>query len=84
MSKQSPDAITCRELVELVTEYLEGALAGGDRDRFEQHLHGCMSCLAYLAQMRTTLRALGRLREEDVPLEAQAALLGAFRRWHAP
>ena len=81
MPDHTPDAITCRDLVELVTDYLEGALARADRDRFEQHLHGCMSCLAYLAQMRTTLGALGRLRAEDVPIEAQAALLGAFRRW---
>jgi len=84
MSEQSPDAITCRELVELVTDYFEGALVPRDRDRFEQHLGGCVSCLTYLAQMRTTREVLGRLREDDLPAEAQAALLGAFRRWHAP
>ena len=77
----SADAMTCRELVQLVTDYLERALSGADRTRFEEHLRGCRSCLAHLAQLRRTLEVLGQLREEDVPVEAQEALLGAFRRW---
>jgi len=77
----SADSMTCRELVQLVTDYLDDALSGQDRARFESHLRGCQSCLAHLAQLRRTLGVLGTLREDDVPLEAQTALLAAFRRW---
>jgi anti-sigma factor RsiW len=71
----------CRELVELVTDYLEGALPGPDRERFERHLAGCRGCDTYLAQMRHVIRATGRLREEDLPGEVRARLLQAFRDW---
>jgi anti-sigma factor RsiW len=73
--------LTCRELVELVTEYLEGTLAAEERARFEAHLAGCRHCRAYLGQMRLTLAALGRLTEEDVAPAAEATLLRAFRGW---
>jgi hypothetical protein len=77
----SADAMTCRELVQRVTDYLEDVLPVADRVRFDTHLQGCRSCLAHLAQVHRTLEALGQLREEDVSVEEQAALLGAFRRW---
>ena len=54
--------LTCRELVELVTDYLEGALGDDERARFEAHLGGCAGCTAYLHQMRTTIWLVGRLR----------------------
>ena len=54
--------LRCRAAVELVTEYLEGALARRDRARFEEHLGECSACRAYLDQMRATVAALGRLR----------------------
>jgi anti-sigma factor RsiW len=75
------DSLTCRELVELVTDYLEEALSERDRARFESHLRGCRSCQAHVTQLRRTLDVMGTLREEDVPAEAQETLLGAFRRW---
>jgi anti-sigma factor RsiW len=74
-------SMTCRELVELVTSYLEGALSLEDRLRFEAHIAGCDGCTAYLRQMRQTIRITGRLRVEDVSPEAEAALLQAFDRW---
>ena len=55
--------MTCRELVELVTEYLEGALGADDRARFEAHLRSCAGCRAHVGQMRTTIRLLRQLRE---------------------
>jgi Putative zinc-finger len=73
--------LTCRELVELVTEYLEGALAPGDRDRFEQHLILCDGCAFYLDQMRTTIAVTGSLTEDSVTPEAQESLLRVFRDW---
>jgi anti-sigma factor RsiW len=75
--------LTCQELVELVTDYLEGALAPAERTRFESHLAGCQGCRAYLAQARRTIDLSGRLEEEDVPEETRERLLRAFRAWKA-
>jgi anti-sigma factor RsiW len=75
-----PD-LTCQELVELVTDYLEGALSPADRERFEQHVAECEGCALYLAQMRRTVTVVGALREEHVEPEARDALLGVFRRF---
>ncbi len=77
------DDITCRELVELVTDYLEGALPPAERARFEEHLVHCAGCLDYLEQMRTTIALVGRITERDLPPEAERAFLDAFRRWKA-
>jgi predicted anti-sigma-YlaC factor YlaD len=73
--------LTCRELVELVTEYLEGAMAPPARARFEQHLSMCDGCRNHVEQMRKTVRLLGSLTEERVSPEAQRDLLAAFRNW---
>jgi anti-sigma factor RsiW len=73
--------LTCQELVELVTDYLEGALTPAERARFESHLAGCRGCRAYLAQARRTIDLSGRLTEEDVPAETRERLLRAFRTW---
>ena len=81
MTLRAPEQMTCRELVELVTEYLEGTLPLQDRTRFEHHLVFCTWCVDYLQQMRETLRAAGRLRESDVPEESKEKLLRAFRQW---
>lgn len=83
MDEQHPgaDALTCRELVELVTDYLEGALSRGDRARFDEHLTTCEGCTAHLNQMRRTLELVGRLTEGAVSAEARDALLGAFGDW---
>ena len=81
MSKEASRPMACRELVELVTEYLEGTLDAVDRERFEAHITGCDACTAYLEQMRQTLRALGRIPEESISAEAREELLVAFRDW---
>ena len=73
--------LTCKELVALVTDYLEGALGGRRRRRFEAHLAGCDGCTRYLAQMETTIRATGSLREEQITDEQRTVLLAAFRDW---
>jgi anti-sigma factor RsiW len=73
--------ITCRELVELVTDYLEDTLPAGRRTLFEEHLAMCDSCATYLDQMRKTQRALGAIPEESISVEARDALLHAFRGW---
>lgn len=75
--------LTCRELVELVTDYFEGALPLEERRRFEEHIAVCPPCRAHLQQMRQTIRLLGRLTEQTVPPRARAELLRAFRDWKA-
>jgi anti-sigma factor RsiW len=73
--------LTCKELVELVTDYFEGRLPRGERRRFERHLAGCDACSIYLEQMRQTIELTGAVRTVDVSAEAEAALLEAFREW---
>ena len=73
--------MTCQELVELVTEYLEGTLPSRDRARFDRHISGCEYCTTYLEQMRITIRTLGRLPEESLEPSARDELLETFRDW---
>ena len=73
--------LTCQELVELVTDYLEGALDAVDRARFEEHLAMCSGCRAYVEQLRTTLRLTGTLTEAALSPHLRDDLLGAFRAW---
>jgi hypothetical protein len=73
--------LTCQELVELVTDYLEGTLPLEDRERFEQHVVLCDGCAYYLDQMRTTIALTGSLTEESITPEAQERLLHVFRDW---
>jgi anti-sigma factor RsiW len=75
--------LVCREAVELVSDYLEGALSRRDRRRYERHLAGCEHCTEYLAQMRETLRLTGRLVPEDLTPEMQAEFADIYRRWRA-
>jgi len=76
-----PTAITCRELVVLVTDYLEGALSESDRRLFEAHLDHCDGCHLHFEQMRKTIATLGRLRDDDLPADARDRFLAAFRGW---
>lgn len=77
------DDLTCAELVELVTGYLDGALSVRDRKRFEEHVVNCPGCDIHLGQMRETLGVLGRLTEHDVGPGSAGALLEVFRSWKA-
>jgi anti-sigma factor RsiW len=77
------DEMACNELVELVTDYLEGALEDGERTRLEDHLADCDGCTTYLEQMRTTIRLTGMLTEDQVPEEGRGELLRVFRAWSA-
>ncbi|MFN8511443.1 MAG: zf-HC2 domain-containing protein [Thermomicrobiales bacterium] len=73
--------LTCQELVELVTDYLEDALAPVERARFEEHLSMCSGCRAYVEQLRDTIRLAGTLSEDDLSPRMRDDLLGAFRAW---
>ena len=81
MSAARPQDLACRELVELLTEFLEGALAEGTRTQVEQHLVLCPGCTEYLRQFRASIGATRRLAEEDLPERVKESLLDAFRHW---
>ena len=72
-------ALNCQQVVELVTDYLEGSLGWRDRRRVEKHLRGCEACGRYLDQMRETLDLLGTVPVDTLSTEAQSTLLDAFR-----
>jgi anti-sigma factor RsiW len=73
--------MSCQEVVELVTDYLEGELSPDDNTRFEQHIQECLWCARYLEQMRVTIETVGRLDEESISPEARDSLLVAFSAW---
>jgi hypothetical protein len=75
--------MSCKEFVELVTEYFEGTLSEADVRRFEQHIEDCFWCGRYLEQMRVTIKTVGRIDEESISPDAKDALLHAFRDWDA-
>jgi anti-sigma factor RsiW len=75
------EQLSCQELVELVTDYLEGALPPTERARFDAHIAGCDGCRAYLEQIRVTIRLSGTLRPEQLDPATEKALLEAFRDW---
>jgi anti-sigma factor RsiW len=77
------EQLSCRELVELVTDYLEGALSEEERLRFEDHIERCGACRIYLGQIRQTISVLGHLPEEALSPEAERVLLDAFRGWRS-
>ncbi len=77
----TPPTMTCRELVALVTDYLDGTMPQLERIRFERHVAVCPPCRAHLEQMRETIRASGALTEESISPAAREALLDAFADW---
>ena len=77
------EQLSCQELVELVTDYLEGALADDERARFDAHIGRCDGCRTYLEQMRQTLELLGSLSPVALTAEAERDLLEAFRGWRS-
>jgi anti-sigma factor RsiW len=79
----APGELSCKQVVELVNDYLEGALPFEERTDFELHLAYCDGCAEYLRQLRQAVRASARLREEDVPEKTRIELLDAFRAWKA-
>ena len=73
--------MTCKELVELVTDYLDGTLPDEIRRRMEGHLAGCDGCTNYLEQMRQTIRLTGKIREESLTPQQRDDLLRLFHDW---
>lgn len=76
------DDMLCRDVVEVLTDYLEGALSTEARERLELHIASCPGCEGYLEQFRTTIRMTGQLRPDDVSPGAMEDLVDVFRAWH--
>ncbi|MBI2238413.1 MAG: zf-HC2 domain-containing protein [Actinobacteria bacterium] len=77
----SEQGLSCNEVVEIITDYLEDALPPDGRRRVEEHLAICPGCANYLEQMRETIRLTGMLTEEQIPEDQKQHLLEAFRGW---
>jgi hypothetical protein len=75
--------ITCQEMVELITDYLEDALPRSQRRRFEGHIKNCEHCTEYLDQIRVTISLTGRLREDHLTPEMYDEFTTLFRNWRA-
>jgi anti-sigma factor RsiW len=80
----SERGLTCHEVIEVLTDYLEDALPQMERRRVEEHLASCDGCTAYLEQLRETIRLTGKLTEEQIPLEQKEQLPDACRDWTRP
>ena len=80
----SERGLTCHEVIDIITEYLEDALPAEERRRVEEHLAICDGCTAYLETLRETIRLTGMLTEEQIPSEQKQQLLEAFRDWTRP
>jgi anti-sigma factor RsiW len=76
-----PEPMSCPEMVELVSDYLEGVLPAALRETFEHHLELCDGCTTYVAQLRETVAATGRLSEDDVDSTVMDRLVAAFADW---
>ena len=73
--------LICQEIVEVVTDYLEGAMHAELRASFEAHLVGCRHCTAYLEQLRAMIRVAGTIEAEALSAEFRAGLVASFRGW---
>jgi predicted anti-sigma-YlaC factor YlaD len=81
MDNHTVQEMACQELVEVITEYLEGTLPESDRVRFDAHLTSCASCREYLDQMRALVRLTGKLTVKSIEPSTRDTLLRSFRRW---
>ena len=77
------DEIVCKELVELVTPYLEDVLAANERAAIERHLAECDGCRTYVEQMRQTIHAIGHIPHEPITSSTRDEVLAIFRAWNA-
>ncbi len=76
-------SVVCRQAVQLMAGYLDGALSARDKAKLERHLAACPHCAEYLAQLRATIDALGRVEPDDLPDEALDELVALYRQWRA-
>jgi anti-sigma factor RsiW len=80
----TPSRLVCQQAVELMSDYLDGALSWRDRRRLERHLAECDGCTAFLEQMRVTIAASGVVTPDDLSPEALTTLSELFERYRKP
>jgi len=73
--------LICQEIVEVITDYLEDAMAAELRAAFEAHLAGCPHCTRYLEQMRAIIQVAGTIEADALSRDFQDGLVAAFRGW---
>lgn len=73
--------LTCLNITELVTDYLEGRLSFMDRLRFRMHIMMCKECREYLIQMKNIIKAVGKLPEEPIPEDIHDEMMKRFENW---
>ncbi len=78
---RADNELVCQQMVELITDYLEGTLPRSERRRFDAHIEGCEHCSEYLEQMRVTIRLTGRLRTEDLSPTMREEFTALYRRF---
>lgn len=76
---QLPEDLACTKVVEMITDYLEGALPEGERRRLERHLESCPGCSEYFEQVKAVSGSLAGITEDSLPADARQALLAVFR-----
>jgi anti-sigma factor RsiW len=81
LRKSARHDLVCQQAVELVTDYLEGALRRAERRRFEKHLTKCDGCTEYLAQIRATIAITGRITPDDLTDQMRTEFVALYRRW---
>lgn len=81
LDRTTRSQLVCQQAVELVTDYLEGALSRADRRRFDKHLAGCPHCTEYLAQIRATIVLTGRVTPGDLSPQMRTDFIALYRRW---
>ncbi len=74
--------LSCKEITEIITDYLEGRMSLPDRIRFQMHVGGCRHCRAYLRQMKATIASLGRLPDEPMPDDVRDEMRKRFAAWN--
>lgn len=75
------DSLTCQEVVELITDYLENVLLAETRKRLEEHVADCPGCETYIEQIRQTISTVHAIAEEPVSPTTKQNLLQLFRKW---
>lgn len=75
--------LSCKQITEIITDYLEGRMGFAERMRFQMHVGLCKHCRAYLRQMKTTVAAVGQLPDEPMPDDVRDAMRKRFAHWHA-
>ena len=75
--------LSCQEITEIITDYLEGRMSFSDRMRFQMHVGMCKHCRAYLRQMKATIGSLGQLPDEPMPTDVRDEMRERFAAWNA-